>query len=255
MRIDWTILTYFFVLLFVIQGSYRGWWREGVVTAFLSGLVFFLLQPTYAQTFIDLINSSFALVWDFLPGDVTLLIEDALTYAFGPVDVTSGPPELDAREGGMWLIMMLVFLIVGVVVGRYTLREYIQGAGDYVVFITSPAGRFLGAIIGGLNGLIIINLIREYFDGRNLPGGPPSEVALAGSSGIPLSSSGFEIAAVNAPSITILDSFIPFLIIGFGLVMVLAILGNRISYNYKDGFRKVTTKSPYGYREVNMQAK
>ena len=62
--------------------------------------------------------------------------------------------------------------------------------GGYA-YTVRPTGSILGGLLGGLNGFLIINLIREYLDGRNLPGGGlPTEIASAGGGTVGTASSG-----------------------------------------------------------------
>jgi len=100
--------------------------------------------------------------------------------------------------------------------------------------------------------LIIINLVREYLDGRNLPGSSgtlPSEITMAGQGGARIATSGISIQATQLPDFTILDSFLPWIIIIAGLFIFWAALINRFGVSSKDGFRKIDYRDPFGYKK------
>ena len=222
-EIDWTIITYLTVALFALSGFFKGWWKEGVITFLLVILVFLLANPDIAQAVVDFTNRIIASVWDIF-------------------NFSSVAPVIDARSATTWIAILIIVLIIGVLLGRLMLRQ-----SHYLV---RPSGSILGALLGAVNGFLIINLIREYLDGRNLPGGQlPTEISAAGSSGVAgTASSGVTLTAVNVPSFTILDSYVPWVIIGLGFFVFLALLRNRVTWQSKKGYRKIGVKSPYGYR-------
>lgn len=222
MELNWTVLTYFVVILFAVSGFFKGWWKEGMVTVFLAILVFLLQAPDLAQSFIDIINRVIESFWSLASLDT--------------------PPTIDAGDANTWLIIMILFIMFATLLSRSALRGSI--------YAVRPTGSVLGSLLGALNGFLIINLVREYIDGRNLPGGRlPTEIASAsGSAGT--ASSGVVITAVDVPSFTILDSFIPWLIIGLGLFVLLALLRNRVGLHSNKGFRRIDHKQPYGYQKL-----
>ena len=50
MEINFTVLTYFAIGLFALNGLFRGWWKEAISTFFLILLVFLLQQPGVAAS-------------------------------------------------------------------------------------------------------------------------------------------------------------------------------------------------------------
>ena len=41
-EVNWTLLTYLFIALFALGGYFKGWWKEAIVTVFLTVLVLLL---------------------------------------------------------------------------------------------------------------------------------------------------------------------------------------------------------------------
>lgn len=243
MQIDWTALTLAVIALFAISGFFKGWWREAVTTAFLAFLVFMLQSPSVAEMFIGFINSIIAFIWKIIPNSILPMAENV----FG---VTSGQvPALDASNPSTWIILLIFFMLAAIIVGRFTLRS----DGGKTRYEPGPIGSLLGGLLGGLNGFIVMGLIREYLSGRNLPGGETAAlssgaVAASGSTTANAMSE-VTIQAVNIPSFTITDSFLPWVLMLFGAGVLIMALTNRTAVSNKDGYRKVSTKTPYGYKK------
>jgi hypothetical protein len=135
-----------------------------------------------------------------------------------------------------------------ILINRLLLPGGIRRQG-YAYSVT-PIGAILGALIGGLNGFIIANLVLEYFTGRNLPGqAPPTEIALSGGQTVAIPSS----AASNFPDFTILDSYVPWVIIGLGFLLLVAVLRSRVGIRSRNGFRRIDYRVPYGYEMVKYR--
>lgn len=233
MEINWTVLTYFVIGLFALSGFFKGWWKEAVTTVFLAVLVFLLQNPDLAQRVIDTLNSILVTIWSFIP--------DSLLPAVG------GVAQANASDASTWLIILILVIAAAIIFSRTTLPGGIIQPG--MRYAPTPTGSVLGGLLGGLNGFLIINLVREYLDGRSLPGGLLTEIAPAGGGGsVGIASSGVAIRAVEVPSFTILDSFLPWIIIGGGLLIFLAVLRNRVGLHSNRGFRKIDYKVPYGYK-------
>lgn len=246
MEINWTVLTYVVVGLFILNGFFRGWWKEAISTVFLVILVFFLQQPGVAQSFTDIFNSILNAIWGILPSGLVEFLRSIFENVLGIRTAANGAIQADPGNGTTWLIFLILFMAVASLIGRSSLP---QGAGRG--FTVRPIGSILGGLVGGLNGLIIINLVREYLDGRNLPGSSgtlPTEITMAGEGGARVASSGIAVQATQVPDFTILDSFLPWIIIIGGLLIFWAALINRIGISSKDGFRKVDYRQPFGYR-------
>lgn len=243
MQIDWTALTLAVIALFAVSGFFRGWWKEAVTTAFFAFLLFMLQAPSVAETFIGLINSTISFIWRIIPDSLLPMAESV----FG---VTSGEvPALDASNPSTWIILMIFFMLAAVIIGRFTLRS----DGGKARYEPGPIGSLLGGLLGGLNGFIFMGLIREYMSGRNLPGGETaalsSGAAAAAGSNTATAMSEVTIQAVNLPAFTITDSFLPWVLMLFGAGVLIMALTNRTAVSNKDGFRKVSTKTPYGYKK------
>ncbi len=229
MEINWTMLTYFVIGLFALTGFFKGWWKEAVTTVVLTVLVFLLYNPAIADTLVTTINELLGTVWGLLR--------------------LSNPVLFDPGDATTWLIIMVVLIMVAVLLSRTMLPGGVKKSGS--VYQVRPTGSVLGGLLGGVNGFLIINLIREYLDGRNLPGGRPAvEVASAGGGPAGTASSGLVIKAVEVPAFTILDSFIPWIIIGLGIFVFIALLRSRVGLHSKNGYRRIEYKEPYGYRKV-----
>ncbi|MEW5956312.1 MAG: hypothetical protein AB1801_01215 [Chloroflexota bacterium] len=245
MEINWTVLTYFVIGLFILNGFFRGWWKEAITTVFLVILVFFLQQPSIAEAFTNIINTILNTIWEFLPDSLVELLRNFFENGLGVQTATNGAIQADPSNGTTWLIVLVLFLVIAGLIGRSSLP---YGRSGYAV---RPIGSILGGLVGGLNGLILINLVREYLDGRNLPGGTgtlPAEISMAGQGGGRVASAGLSIQATQLPDFTILDSFLPWIIIIIGLFIFWAALINRVGISSKDGFRKVDYRQPFGYK-------
>jgi hypothetical protein len=239
MEINWTVLTYFVIGLFALNGFFRGWWKEAIITAFLGLLVFFLQQPGVAQWVIDQLNNILATIWQSLPDSWILALEDLFEGVLG-VRVAGAGIQADPSDPETWLIILIVFIMIATLLSRAALP------GSNVR--PTPAGSLLGGLVGGFNGFIIINLVREYLDGRALPGETaalPTEITMAGESSAGIASSGISIQAVELPRFTILDSFIPWIIIVIGILIFVAVLNTRFS---RDGANIKASKTPFGYK-------
>ncbi|MDX1521004.1 MAG: hypothetical protein R3264_05220 [Anaerolineae bacterium] len=236
-EINWTVVTYLIVGVFALNGFFRGWWKEAITTIFLAFLVFLLRQPGVAEAVVNTFNSIFETIWALIPNSlapyVDTIFEDILA-----VSSNGEPLQIDAGDGGTWLVILIIFLGVATLLSRSTL---------YGSRIT-PLGGVLGGLVGGLNGFIVINLVREYLRESNLPSTPASEIAGSQAGGIASSGVGFR--AVNVPNISLLDSALPWIIIGAGVLFFFIVLNNRVSLRSDNkGFRKIEYRRPLGYRE------
>ena len=220
MEINWTVLAYILVGLFVMSGFFKGWWKEAITTFFLGVLIFLLNVPVAAQGFIDLINLILETIWEFLPDFVNA----------GPLI------QLDATSGGTWLTILLLFIGLAIFISRASLssRMYFPFTLPYPVYGVTPLGSLLGGLLGGLNGFLIINLIREYLDGRKLPDTrPATEIAMAAGDSLGIASSGVAIQFADLPRFTIFNAFLPWLIIAFGiLIFILTFRSRRTLWGY-----------------------
>ena len=248
MEINWTVLTYFVIGLFALSGFFKGWWKEAMTTVLLAVLVFLLQNPTAAELVIETLNGILAAVWAFIPDSLLPTVDATVNNVLG-VETNGGAIQVDAGDASTWLIILILVIAASIIFSRTTLPGGIIQPG--MRYAPTPTGSVLGGLIGGLNGFLIMNLIREYLDGRNLPGGLLTEIAPAGGGGsVGIASSGVAIRAVEVPNFTILDSFLPWIIIGGGLLILLAVLRSRVGIHSNRGFRKINYKVPYGYKKV-----
>jgi len=246
MEINWMVLSYFVIGLFALNGFFRGWWKEAITTAFLVFLVFLLAQPQFADDFIGVVNIILETVYAVLPEELINLFQSSLQtspVAASAANATNPAFQIDPGDGNTWLILLITFIAFAVMISRFSLPDYGPGNG----YAVRPVGSILGGLVGGLNGLIIINLVREYVDGRNLPAGTSFSAQTSGGPAS-IASSGVTIQAVQVPSYTILDSYLPWIIIIIGLLIFLAALKNRVGVSRQNGFSKVDYKEPLGYR-------
>ena len=234
MEINWTVVMYFVIALFALSGFFKGWWKEAVTTLFLAILVFLLINPDIARTVIEGTNGIMAIAWDWL-------------------NTGTPTPQLDPADATTWLVILITFIIIATLISRSMLPSCVRKAG--FAYTVRPMGSILGGLMGALNGFLIINLIREYIDGRSLPAGANRlEVALAGSANTGgIASSGVSITATHVPTFTILDSFMPWIIIGLGVFVLLAILRSRVGLHSKNGFRRIDYRVPYGHQRIDFK--
>ena len=230
MVIDWTVFTYLVVGIFILVGFSSGWWKEAIVAFFLGILVFFLQNPAQAASVIDGINGVITKVYSFLPGSIKEVLGD--------------PFQLDPSSPTTWLGILIIGLVIATQIGRLGLP------GSYNL---RPLGRLLGAAIGGINGLIAINLVREYMDGRGLPGSPATmataEITVAGASSYGPAASEAAVAFTDLPSSTILDSAAPWLIVGIAVFLVVAALISSFAVkSNSENMKKISRQRPFGYR-------
>ena len=238
MQINWSMIACFSIGFFAIAGFSRGWWKEAVTTIILAILIFFLQNPDQAQQFIQLANDGIATVWSFVPNFMTTAITDFLQFAFG-INTGGGPYQFDPADASTWLTILAGLVVVGVLIGRLSFGNPPTGLG-----------KMLGLLVGGLNGFLILSLVREYLDGRALPGQPPpsTEITLVGSSAFGPASDAVSVQMVGLPNYTIMDSVIPWVLMGVGLLFLFSVLKTRVGVATNRDGRKIQTKLPPFYK-------
>jgi hypothetical protein len=225
--INWTVVTYIVIGLFALSGFFKGWWKEAISTFFIAILLFFLAVPSAATWFIDLINSAINSIWEILAN----------------AGIVSGVPiQLDAGSGNTWLAILLLFIGLSIFMSRSGLSNIIRGPGRYHPYVVTPLGSVLGGLLGGLNGFLILNLIRHYLEGTNLPTSnqPATEIAMTSTDTVVTASSGVNIQFTNLPNFTVINAFLPWIIIA---VIILFLF-----LTWK--FREV----PWGYAKYSIEA-
>jgi hypothetical protein len=221
-EINWSAITYYVIGLFALSGFFRGWWKEAITAFFLGILVFLLRTPGMAQAVIDWLNPILLTVWNRLPSSV----HDLLATYLG---LTSF--QLDASSRQTWLVILLVMLGFSFLLSALLLPSQIRTAGSYITYVVTPLASFLGGLLGGLNGFLVINLVKEYLSGTNLPTGTEhsaTEVAVAGGQTVGIASSGVGVQVTDLPDFTTLNNFWGWLVVAFGLLMLVLIIGSRL---------------------------
>jgi hypothetical protein len=236
-EINWSAITYYVIGLFALSGFFRGWWKEAITAFFLGILVFLLRTPDVAQTVIDWVNRILLTVWDWLPSSV----HDLLATYFGIASF-----QIDASSRQTWLVILLVVLGFSFLLGALLLPSQIRTAKSYSTYVVTPLASFLGGLLGGLNGFLVINLAREYLSGGNLPTGteePATEVAIAGGQTIGIASSGVGIQVTDLPGFTNLENFWGWLVVALGILMLVLIIRSRV----------MGPKQPSGYVRADIK--
>ncbi|MCB0167143.1 MAG: hypothetical protein KDI79_23140 [Anaerolineae bacterium] len=253
MEINWTLLSYVLITIFAIVGFYRGWWREAIIFVFLAVLIFLLLNPAIAQLIIEQVNGIIAFIWNLIPAGIRTTFSTWLDSAFA-VNTGGGPPQINPTDGATWIVILIIFMVIAILIGRGFLGANLARTG--VRYAPTCLGSIFGGLLGALNGLIILNLVREYLDGRNLPGGAlPTDISQA-SGNIGVSASSFALRISDIPQFTILDSFIPWIFVGAGGLLTIILLRNRIRFvKSSQGFRRIDRLKPYGYKEIDVKVK
>ena len=253
--VNWTLLSVIFVAIFAILGLQKGWWKEAVTTFALGILVLFLQLPQLALGFIDSINWVLEKIWGILPANFAASVTDFLETTLN-LNIPGGIPQLDPTNPNTWLAMLLVFVGVAIIISRAGLRRDLSGPKGHF-YRPTIIGGLLGGLLGAFNGFLVINLIREYLDGRALPGGVATTTTgglnFGDASSFGTASSGLTIQATDLPSITVLDSAIPWVVILVGILLLVTALATRLS---RDGLNiKAKKDPPYGYAKEEVVKK
>lgn len=251
MQINWTLLMYVVIIYFGIVGFSRGWWREAVFTGFLAILILLLQNPDWAQNLIDGINSVIAAVWSYIPTGFTNVVNNGLTNFFAITTRSDTPFQFDPGAPETWFIILGIIMIIAFIIGRLTFNYQPTGLG-----------KVLGFALGALNGYFLLSIVREYLDGRALPGqgtaavAASSEISLVGSSSFGPPDPSVAIQAVNLPDFTLLDSVIPWMAIGVGAFVLFAVFNTRygLETDKAQGW-KIKTKVPPFYKQPKPDKK
>lgn len=242
MEVNWTIITYLFVGYFAIAGFSRGWWKEGITTVVLIGFILFLQNPDWADGFVQAINSAINTIWGSLPLNIRSIISNGLNMLFAISTSSDQPYQFDAADPGTWLTFLGIMAGVAILLGRLSFGNQPTGLG-----------KVLGAVVAGLNGFLMLGLLREYLDGRALPGqqiAVASELRLVGGSAFGPPASGVSIQASGLPNFTILDSALPWVAIAIGVFFLFSILRTRFSLASSVDGRKLETRLPPFYKPL-----
>lgn len=229
LEINWTIITYSVIGLFVLSGFFKGWWREAITTVLLGILVFLLRFPDVTQWIVNAINDVIITVLTWLPET----IQNFIISFWGLNSINS--LQIDAGSGQTWLVILILFLALSILLGRNLLPNRIMRRSTYITYPVTPLGAILGGILGGLNGFLIINLVREYLSGVNLPSSPTTEVVSTAGAAPGVASTGVDFLVTDLPGFTQLDSAVAWILVGFGLLLTLVVFNNG---NIPPGYQK-----------------
>ena len=220
-QIDFNIVQYMIIGFFGLVGFFRGWWKEGFSTFFLSLLLLMLKRPAFAEKFITIVNSILKALYN--------LVRDQLASTFSASAAVTTPPNVDPRTYQIYLITLIVLVITSYLIGRTAIGKN----------TVTPLGQVLGATLGILNGFVAISLIREYILQRFLPG---AAFATAQETAGPPPST-FSIQFVDIPPWSIADGLLPWFIIAVGGVVMLAVIATGW-----DPKKKLKRTTPPGYK-------
>jgi hypothetical protein len=233
MEINWTVVTYLVIGLFALSGFFRGWWKEGILTLFLVILLALLQIPEVAEAVIGFVNSIVEVIWGIRPD----LFSSIFETLFGVSTANNAAVQLNPGEAGTWLLILVVMLVIAILLGNLL----VPARGVTVI------GSVLGGLLGAFNGFLAVSLVREYLDGRALPGlrtSLPVELQLQGGAVAGRAAPGFTIQATELPRFTILDSILPWILIGVGILIFVAVI--RTGFGFRGfGFNR---RVPPGYR-------
>jgi uncharacterized membrane protein required for colicin V production len=204
--VDYAVLMWMVIILFSMVGYFRGWWKEGLTTGFLTGLVVLLRFPGLAEMIINFLNKLIKLVYIAIKAhslDIERLAEVAK-------EITDIPIKLDPTDFRVYLAGLIIMLVLSYLVGRISVNSRVIGPN----FL----GAILGAIFGLLNGFTVISLVREYAVGRYLPGAAAEGVADVAS---------VALAVEELPSPSIVEGWVPWLLIAIGALLLFAVMATR----------------------------
>ena len=239
-EVNISLLTYIIVIIFAISGFYRGWWKEAITTIVLSFLIFLLQSPELAQSLIEIYNSFVAWFWDIVPDS----LKGFFSSFFG-IEASGAALQADANSATTWLVILILLLLGVMILNRFLLPG---AARQGAVYTATPMGSILGALLGGLNGFIIANLILEYLLGGALPGEEtPTEIAVSGGQNVVVAS------GIDYPAFSILEGYLPWIIMGLGFLLLVAVLRNRVGIHNRNGYRRIDYRVPYGYEMVRYR--
>lgn len=244
MEINWTLLAYIFIGLFTLSGFFKGWWKESITTYFLLFLVLLLYFPALAQFFIIAINFVFALIAQILPDQIKVNLASWLETGLG-IPTVDGAVQLDPNNGGTWLVILVIFVGLGILVGRYLLPSHNVVGLKRTVYTPGLGASLLGALVGAFNGFLIVSLMLAYIGG-------------SASSGVSTASTGTTsvLRAVAVPSFTLTEGLVPWTFVVVALLLFLAALGSRMQIQKdKEGYIKMMWPDPLGYKRYDVMRK
>ncbi len=209
---DFQVFFYMVIGIFGLAGFMRGWWKEAITTGLLVFLLAMLKYPELAESVVDLLNQGLDLLSQ-------LLIKVGL--------LSQSIVHIDPADSQFYIFTLVFFVIISYFIGR-------SAAGTLNITV---GGRMFGAILGLLNGFIILSLFREYILQRYLPNTGITTSAAASATTATMTIS-------NVPPQTVMDGAGIWILIIGGVLLFFFAISSRISYTSG----KVKTRAPIGYK-------
>lgn len=208
---DYAVLMWMVIILFGMVGFFRGWWKEGLTTGFLTLLIVLLKFPGLAEWIINTINKILKILYIVIVArslDIERIAEVAR-------EIEEIPIRIDATDYRVYIVGLIGLLIVSYIFGKIGISGKVIGPN----FL----GALLGAIFGLLNGFTVISLVREYTLGRYLPGA--AEAAAAEAAAV----TSIALTVEEMPTPSVVEGWVPWLIVAVGALLLLAVLATRLS--------------------------
>jgi hypothetical protein len=209
--VDYAVLMGMVIALFGLVGFFRGWWKEGLTTGFLTLLVVFLKFPGLAALVVNTVNKILKLLYIIVVAH-SLDIERIAEVA---KEITEIPIRIDPGDYRVYIFGLIGVLIVSYLFGKIGINR--------TVISPNLLGALLGAIFGLLNGFTVISLVREYTVGRYLPGVTAQAAAEAATI------TTIALTVKEMPTPNVVEGWLPWLIVVIGMLILFAVLATRVS--------------------------
>jgi hypothetical protein len=214
--IDWDMLLGIFVALFALGGFMQGWWNTAIMTLFLVLLYILITQPELTERIIEIINGFIQIAFEFISNILASLGLMSATTA-----TTATAPSLDPSDRTLYIVALLIIVVFAYFTSKITL-------GGKTI---SVGARIFGGILGALNGIIVVNLVKEFILGRFIEDTPAAATAIAPDT--------VSITVNQVPTENLLAAA-PLLIVGVGIVVLALVVANRLSRKGR--------RMPWGYK-------
>lgn len=208
---DYAVLMWMVIILFGMVGFFRGWWKEGLTTGFLTLLILLLKFPGLAEWLVNTINKLIKLIYIVIMArsfDIERIAEVAK-------ELKEIPIRIDPTDYRVYFFGLIGVLIASYLIGKITINKKVIGP--------NLLGALLGAIFGLLNGFTVISLVREYVLGRYLPGVTAEAAAEAET----ITTIALRVEELPTPSVV--EGWLPWLIAAIGALLLFAVLVTRWS--------------------------
>ena len=214
--IDWDMLLGIFVALFALGGFMQGWWNTAIVTLFLVLLYILTTQPELTERIIEIINGFIQIAFEFISNILqTLGLMSATTAA------SATAPSLDASDRTLYIVALLIIVVFAYFTSKITL-------GGKTI---SLGARIFGGILGAINGIIVVNLVKEFILGRFIEDTPAAATAIPPDT--------VSITVSQVPTENLLTAA-PLFIVGLGILVLALVMANRLSRKGR--------RLPWGYK-------